>query len=96
MLCTARPVRRGTTGSTCAGCRLLSAASRTPAVRDPDCAYARGGILNSTPHTQVLCDRLGIFVDGQLVCVGAPKEITARYGGYLVSLILANLQLKLR
>jgi hypothetical protein len=35
---------------------------------------------------QVLCDRLGIFVDGQLVCVGAPKEITARYGGYLVRL----------
>jgi hypothetical protein len=33
----------------------------------------------------VLCDRLGIFVDGQLVCVGAPKEITARYGGYLAS-----------
>ncbi len=38
------------------------------------------------PLTQVLCDRLGIFVDGQLVCVGAPKEITARYGGYLVSM----------
>lgn len=36
------------------------------------------------PPAQVLCDRLGIFVDGQLVCVGAPKEITARYGGYLV------------
>lgn len=32
----------------------------------------------------MLCDRLGIFVDGQLVCIGAPKEITARYGGYLV------------
>ena len=41
-------------------------------------------------NTQVLCDRLGIFVDGQLVCVGAPKEITARYGGYLVSLISAH------
>ncbi len=33
---------------------------------------------------QVLCDRLGIFVDGQLVCIGNPKELTARYGGYLV------------
>ena len=34
---------------------------------------------------QVLCDRLGIFVDGQLVCIGNPKELTARYGGYMVS-----------
>lgn len=33
---------------------------------------------------QVLCDRLGIFVDGQLVCIGNPKELTARYGGYVV------------
>ncbi len=32
----------------------------------------------------VLCDRLGIFVDGQLVCVGDPKELTQRYGGYFV------------
>lgn len=32
----------------------------------------------------MLCDRLGIFVDGQLVCIGNPKEITSRYGGYLV------------
>ena len=33
---------------------------------------------------QVLCDRLGIFVEGRLVCVGAPKEIASRYGKYLV------------
>ena len=32
----------------------------------------------------MLCDRLGIFVDGQLVCIGNPKEITSRYAGYLV------------
>ena len=32
----------------------------------------------------MLCDRLGIFVDGQLVCIGNPKEITGRYAGYLV------------
>ncbi len=32
----------------------------------------------------MLCDRLGIFVDGQLVCIGNPKEITSRYGGYYV------------
>ena len=36
----------------------------------------------------VLCDRLGIFVDGQLVCIGNPKELTARYGGYYVSCLL--------
>ena len=30
------------------------------------------------------CDRLGIFVDGTLVCIGNPKELTSRYGGYYV------------
>jgi ABC-type multidrug transport system ATPase subunit len=33
---------------------------------------------------QALCDRLGIFVDGALVCLGTPKQLTARYGGYMV------------
>lgn len=42
---------------------------------------------------QVLCDRLGIFVDGQLVCIGNPKELTARYGGYMVSRALCLLSL---
>jgi len=46
----------------------------------------RGIVLttHSMEEAEVLCDRLGIFVDGRLICVGAPKEITARYGGYLV------------
>jgi len=46
----------------------------------------RGIILttHSMEEAAVLCDRLGIFVNGQLVCIGAPKELTARYGGYLV------------
>jgi ABC-type multidrug transport system ATPase subunit len=35
-------------------------------------------------EAEMLCDRLGIFVDGQLVCIGNPKEITSRYAGYLV------------
>jgi ABC-type multidrug transport system ATPase subunit len=39
---------------------------------------------HSMEEAEVLCDRLGIFVDGQLVCIGNPKELTARYGGYLV------------
>jgi ABC-type multidrug transport system ATPase subunit len=40
---------------------------------------------HSMEEAEQLCDRLGIFVDGQLVCIGNPKEITSRYGGYLVS-----------
>jgi len=39
---------------------------------------------HSMEEAEVLCDRLGIFVDGQLVCIGNPKEITSRYAGYLV------------
>jgi len=39
---------------------------------------------HSMHEAEVLCDRLGIFVDGQLVCIGNPKEITSRYAGYLV------------
>jgi len=39
---------------------------------------------HSMEEAEVLCDRLGIFVDGQLQCIGNPKELAARYGGYLV------------
>lgn len=39
---------------------------------------------HSMEEAEQLCDRLGIFVDGQLVCIGNPKEITARYAGFLV------------
>ena len=46
---------------------------------------ARSMLLVCSCGMQVLCDRLGIFVDGQLVCIGNPKELTARYGGYVVS-----------
>jgi len=35
-------------------------------------------------EAEELCDRLGIFVDGSLRCVGNPKELTARYGGFLI------------
>lgn len=31
-----------------------------------------------------MCDRLGIFVEGSLVTIGNPKEITSRYAGYFV------------
>ncbi|EFJ52407.1 hypothetical protein VOLCADRAFT_79211 [Volvox carteri f. nagariensis] len=39
---------------------------------------------HSMEEAEILCDRLGIFVDGQLVCIGNPREITSRYAGYLV------------
>ena len=39
---------------------------------------------HSMEEAEMLCDRLGIFVDGQLVCIGNPKEIMSRYAGYLV------------
>ncbi|CAN6456039.1 unnamed protein product [Victoria cruziana] len=36
---------------------------------------------HSMEEAEVLCDRLGIFVDGALQCIGNPKELRARYGG---------------
>lgn len=46
----------------------------------------RGIILttHSMEEAAVLCDRLGIFVDGELVCIGSPNELTSRYGGFFV------------
>lgn len=35
-------------------------------------------------EAEVLCDRLGIIVDGSLQCIGNPKELKARFGGYYV------------
>ena len=28
-----------------------------------------------------LCDRIGVFVDGRLRCIGEPSSLTRRYGG---------------
>jgi ABC-type multidrug transport system ATPase subunit len=39
---------------------------------------------HSMEEAEVLCDRLGIFIDGRLVCIGNPKQLTARFGGYNV------------
>ncbi|GMH40482.1 hypothetical protein BSKO_08386 [Bryopsis sp. KO-2023] len=39
---------------------------------------------HSMKEAEVLCDRLGIFVGGKMVVIGNPKELTSRYGGYLV------------
>ncbi|XP_057868703.2 ABC transporter A family member 7 [Cryptomeria japonica] len=39
---------------------------------------------HSMEEAEVLCDRLGIFVDGQLQCIGNSRELKARYGGSYV------------
>ncbi|KAJ4769649.1 Abc transporter a family member 7 [Rhynchospora pubera] len=39
---------------------------------------------HSMEEAEVLCDRLGIFVDGSFQCLGNPKELKARYGGSYV------------
>jgi hypothetical protein len=46
---------------------------------------------HSMEEAEMLCDRLGIFVDGRLVCIGNPKEITSRYGGFLVCVARSRL-----
>ncbi|GAX75876.1 hypothetical protein CEUSTIGMA_g3319.t1 [Chlamydomonas eustigma] len=39
---------------------------------------------HSMEEAEMLCDRLGIFVDGKMVCIGNPKEITNRFASYLL------------
>jgi ABC-type multidrug transport system ATPase subunit len=39
---------------------------------------------HSMEEAESLCDRLGIFIDGKLACIGNPKQLSARYGGYYV------------
>ncbi|XP_010503385.1 PREDICTED: ABC transporter A family member 6-like isoform X1 [Camelina sativa] len=39
---------------------------------------------HSMEEAEFLCDRLGIFVDGSLQCIGNPKELKGRYGGSCV------------
>ncbi|KAL6779222.1 ABCA3A [Auxenochlorella protothecoides x Auxenochlorella symbiontica] len=43
---------------------------------------------HSMEEATVLCDRLGIFVDGQLVCLGSPQELTSRYADFYVYTIM--------
>ncbi len=40
-------------------------------------------------EAEALCDRLGIMVRGQLVCIGNPKQITSRFADYFVFTITA-------
>ncbi|CAI6001246.1 unnamed protein product [Closterium sp. NIES-64] len=39
---------------------------------------------HSMEEAEALCDRLGIFVDGQFECIGNPRQLTSRYGGSFV------------
>ncbi|KAM0858329.1 hypothetical protein ACQ4PT_047885 [Festuca glaucescens] len=47
---------------------------------------------HSMEEAEVLCDRLCIMVDGRLQCIGSPKELIARYGGYYVLTITTSLE----
>lgn len=40
---------------------------------------------HSMEEAEVLCDRLGIFVDGSLQCIGNPKEVILKHILYLNS-----------
>merc|ERR1712070_1153833 len=37
--------------------------------------------MGSMEEAEGLCDRLGVFVDGRLRCIGEPSSLTRRYGG---------------
>jgi len=39
---------------------------------------------HSMEEAEALCDRIGIFVAGELRCIGGPKEITKTHGGHYV------------
>ncbi|CAL4998484.1 unnamed protein product [Urochloa decumbens] len=47
---------------------------------------------HSMEEAEVLCDRLGIFVDGGFQCIGNPKELKARYGGTYVLTMTTSLE----
>ncbi|KAI5329985.1 hypothetical protein L3X38_029382 [Prunus dulcis] len=45
---------------------------------------------HSMEEAEFLCDRLGIFVDGRMQCIGNPKELRGRYGGSYVFQMTTN------
>jgi len=51
---------------------------------------------HSMEEAEALCDRLGIFIDGALHCLGPPKALTEKYGGtYALSVSSVTLTLAL-
>ncbi|CAE6253659.1 unnamed protein product [Arabidopsis arenosa] len=49
-------------------------------------------LTHSMEEAEFLCDRLGIFVDGGLQCVGNPKELKGRYGGSYVFTMTTSIE----
>ncbi|XP_010457663.1 PREDICTED: ABC transporter A family member 10-like [Camelina sativa] len=47
---------------------------------------------HSMEEAEFLCDRLGIFVDGGLQCVGNPRDLKGRYGGLFVFTITTSVE----
>jgi len=45
---------------------------------------------HSMEEAEGLCDRISIFVDGRLRCIGEPRDLTHRYGGIFVLSIVQN------
>ena len=49
-------------------------------------SMGRGITIMLTTHSmeeaENLCDRIGIFADGSLRCIGSPHELSARYGRF--------------
>ncbi|XP_050376474.1 ABC transporter A family member 10-like [Argentina anserina] len=54
----------------------------------------QGRVIILTTHSmeeaEFLCDRIGIFVDGRMQCIGNPKELKGRYGGSYVFTITTD------
>lgn len=65
----------------------LDPASRNSLWNVVKCAKQNWTILlttHSMEEAEAFCDRLGVFVDGALRCVGNAIELKARYGGYFI------------
>ncbi len=39
---------------------------------------------HSMEEAEALCDRVGIFVDGQMRCIGTPSDLTTKFGEYIL------------
>ncbi len=46
--------------------------------------HMRARTFKCLQEAELLCDRIGIFVEGQLVCLDTPSEVTSRFAGFLV------------
>ncbi|CAL2261681.1 unnamed protein product [Prunus armeniaca] len=71
----------------------LDPASRKNLWNVMKCALQDRAIIlttHSMEEAEVLCDRVGIFVDGSLQCLGNPKELIARYGGSYAFIITTS------